>query len=114
MDGVIPSMLANVNNPRQNVSWYVLLDLARYFETYLNDLWQAIQSGDGSGLQDPLKPIWNVLSAATHAGMTMVTALQKAYAAATLLESARTTYQTQTTDGTDGTPGWTAFPFPVC
>ncbi|MGZ4866286.1 MAG: hypothetical protein ACXV5R_00020 [Candidatus Angelobacter sp.] len=108
----IPSILRNGNDQIQQVSWYVLLDLARYFETNLNDLWQAVQGGDGSGLHDPLKPIWDVLSGATHAGMTMVTALQKAYAAATLLESARTTYQTQTTDGTDGTAGWPTFLFP--
>jgi hypothetical protein len=111
-NAAIPSILRNGNDQIQQVSWYVLLDLARYFETYLNDLWQAIQAGDGSALQDPLKPVWAMLSGATHAGMTMVTALQKAYAAATLLESARTTYQTQTTDGTDGTAGWPTFFFP--
>ena len=108
----IPSILRNGNDQIQQVSWYILLDLARYFETYLNDLWLAIQAGDGSNLQDPLKPIWDTLSAATYSGMKMVTALQNAYASATLLESVRTTYQTQTVDGTDGTAGWPTFPFP--
>src|SRR6516164_2931983 len=44
--------------------------------------------------------------------MTMIVALQKAYAAEQLLESVRTTYQTQTTDGSDGRAGWPSFLFP--
>src|SRR5262249_36158315 len=43
----------------QQVSWYILLDLMRYFQTSLNDLWQAIQNGDGSSLNSSLSPIWN-------------------------------------------------------
>jgi hypothetical protein len=108
----IPTILRNGNDQIQQVSWYILLDLAHYFETYLNDLWLAIKSGDGSNLQDPLKPIWDTLAAVKYSGMTMIVALQKAYAAGTLLESVRTTYQTQTIDGSDGTAGWPSFLFP--
>ncbi len=112
MIAAIPSILRTGNDQIQQVSWYVLLDLARYFETNLNDLWLAMQSGDASNLQSPLKEIWNSLSAVIYSGTTMVMALRQAYAAATLLESIRTTYQTKTADGTDGTAGWPTFLFP--
>ncbi|HEY2115104.1 MAG TPA: hypothetical protein VGJ51_08430 [Candidatus Angelobacter sp.] len=96
------------NDQLQQVSWYVLLDLARYFETHLDPLWQAIKSGDGSGLQDPIKPIWNMLTNAVYQGMSMVTALRQVHdvANANLLESARTTYQSQTADGRAGWPSF--------
>jgi hypothetical protein len=106
----IPKIRQSGNDQIQQVSWYVLLDLARYFETYLNDLWQAIQSGNGANLSSALKPIWNTLSAAIYQGTRMVTALQMAYAAANLLESAKTTYQSQTSDGRAGWPDF-LFPF---
>lgn len=108
----IPVILRSANDQIQQVSWYVLLDLARYFETYLNDLWKAIQSGDGSSLNSTLVPLWTMLSGITYSGTTMVTALQKAYAAANLLESVKTTYQTVTKDGSNGTAGWPSFLFP--
>ncbi|HEX4606066.1 MAG TPA: hypothetical protein VH724_18845, partial [Candidatus Angelobacter sp.] len=71
-----------------------------------------IQSGNGSGLDSTLAPIWNTLSGVSYSGTTMVTALRNAYAAAPLLESVKTTYQTVTKDGSDGTAGWPAFHFP--
>ena len=108
----IPVILRSANDQIQQVSWYVLLDLARYFETYLNDLWKAIQSGDGSSLNSTLAPLWTMLSGITYSGTTMVTALRKAYAAANLLESVKTTYQTVTKDGSNGTAGWPSFLFP--
>ena len=107
----IPDILRSANDQIQQVSWYVLLDLMRYFKTYLNDLWQAIQNEDGSGLNNSLAPIYQKLSSITYSGMTMAVALKKAYAAADLLESVKTTYQTQTTDGSDGTAGWPNFLF---
>lgn len=108
----IPVILRSANDQIQQVSWYVLLDLARYFETYLNDLWKAIQSGTGSGLNSTLAPLWTMLSSISYSGTTLVTALQKAYAAANLLESVKTTYQTVTKDGSNGTAGWPSFLFP--
>lgn len=108
----IPTILRTANDQIRQVSWYVLLDLARYFETYLHDLFQAIQNEDGSTLNSSLAPIWQKLSGITQAGMTMVRALKNAYAAASQLETVKTTYQTQTTDGSDGTAGWPDFLFP--
>src|SRR5215467_1019939 len=107
----IPDILRSANDQIQQVSWYVLLDLMRYFKTYLNDLWQAIQNEDGSSLNSSLAPIYQKLSGITYSGMTMVVALKKAYAAADLLESVKTTYKTKTTDGSDGTAGWPKFFF---
>jgi hypothetical protein len=105
----IPGVLQSANDQIQQVSWYILLDLARYFQTNLPDLWQAIQNGNGSNLQDPLKPIWNTLSNAVYKGVSMVSALLQAVAAATLLESVKTAYQTQPPGST---AGWPTFLFP--
>ena len=108
----IPAILRNGNDQIQQVSWYILLDLAHYFETYLNDLWLAIKSGDGSALQDPIKPIWTTLTNVVYQGTTMISALRQAHDSATLLESVRTTYNTQTSDGKTGWPSF-LFPFYV-
>ena len=96
----IPDTLRNGNDQIQQVSWYVLLDLAHYFETYLNDLWLAIQNGDGSSLHSSLVPIYQKLSSITYSGTTMLMALNQAHAAADPLERARTTYQSNKSDGT--------------
>ena len=108
----VPNLLRSANDQIQQVSWYVLLDLNNYFKTYLNDLWQAIQNGDGSSLSSTLVPIWQKLSGITYSGMTMVTALKKALAASDLLETVKTAYQTVKPDGSDGTAGWPTFRFP--
>jgi hypothetical protein len=107
----LPVIERTANDQIQQVSWYILLDLMRYFQTYLNDLWQAIQNGDGSSLNSSLSPIWNTLSGISYSGMTMVVALQKAFANANLLENVKTAYQTVTGDGSNGTAGWPTFMF---
>lgn len=112
MQNSIPNILRTANDQIQQVSWYVLLDLARYFQTYLGDLWNAIQSGDGSTLNSTLAPLWTTLSGITYSGLTMVSALKKAFAAANQLENVvKTAYQTKTADGSDGTAGWPSFLF---
>lgn len=88
----IPGILQRVNNQIQQVSFYILLDLAHYLEDNLNELWQAIQNGDGSNLQDPLKPIWNTLEAATFSGTTMLDALRQAYGAVDTLDNIKSVY----------------------
>lgn len=107
----VPDMLRSANNQIQQVSWYVLLDLMRFFQTYLKDLWQAIQDENGSSLNSSFAPIYQKLSGITYSGMTMVVALKKAFAASDLLENVKTTYQTHTKDGSDGTAGWPNFLF---
>lgn len=78
----------------QEVSWYVLLDLARFFESNINTLWQEIQNnGDGSDLPAPQKTVWNTLEGTSYAGTTLAVALRQAYAAGAALESANANYQ---------------------
>jgi hypothetical protein len=90
------------------MSWYILLDLARYIQANLDpSLWQAIQNGDGSNLSSTLTPIWNTLSGAVYSGVSMVEALQKTFAVAATLEGMKTTYPIP-----DGTVQWPAFSFP--
>jgi hypothetical protein len=103
----VPVILQRGNNQLQQMSWYVLLDLARYLQANLDgSLWQAIQSKDGSNLSSTLKPIWNTLSGATYSGLSMLDALQKTFDAADTLEGMKTTYPTP-----DGTTQWPSFSF---
>jgi hypothetical protein len=104
--GAAAGILLRGNNQIQQSSFYILLDLAHYFETHLNVLWQAIYSGDGSNLRDPLKPIWDTLSAATYSGITMVEALRRTYDAASTIESMKSVYPNP-----DGAMTWPTFKF---
>jgi len=99
--------LLRVNNQIQQVSYYILLDLARFFESYLNDLWQAIHSGNGSALQNPLKPIWDLLQSITYSGKTMVEALRNTYDAGVSIEALKSKYP-----DSDGANNWPSFQFP--
>ena len=88
------TILDNGNYQIQEISWYVLLDLARFFETNLNSLWLEISSnGNGANLPAALKTVFDFLTGTTSAGVTMAQALRSAYNAAGALESITTTYQ---------------------
>ncbi len=101
----IPKILQSGNDQLQQVSWYILLDFARYLETQIPDLWQEIdrQSSDPN-LGPNLKALWNAFAAKSYSGTTLLSALKKAYDAADALEGMTTTYNTQTTGGTAGWP----------
>jgi hypothetical protein len=102
----IPGILQRANNQIQQVSWYILLDLAHYLESNLNELWLAIHSGNGTSLQDPLKPIWETLQSITYKGTTMVDALRRTYDQADTLESIKSVYP-----NSDGAKNWPNFQF---
>jgi hypothetical protein len=79
--------LAGGNSQIQEISWYILLDLTRYFEKHLNALWLEIKNnGDGSQLPPAQKTVWNTLSGTASGGVTMIQALQLAYAAGSALD----------------------------
>ena len=90
--------LAGGNSQGQLISWYILLDLARYFETNLNALWQEIQkNGDGSQLPAAQKTVWNTLSGTSCGGVTLIQALQLAYGAGNALDQGNASgFPTQT------------------
>jgi hypothetical protein len=95
------------NDQIQQMSWYILLDLARYFETNLPDLWRVIQAdGDGSGLPATQRTVLNTLSQTTYLGTKMLDAVQQAFKAADALERASTKY-----DSHGDTTGWPPFTF---
>ena len=99
------TVLTNGTYQIQEISWYVLLDLARFFETNINPLWQEIQNnGNGSSLTPEQLTVWKTLSGTSCAGVTMIQALQQAYAAGAALESVNSTYQGIAN-------GWPAFQF---
>jgi hypothetical protein len=101
-------ILQQANDQIQALSWYVLLDLARYFERYLPSLWQEIQAGgNGTTLPPPEQAILNTLNGTLDAGgaLSMKAGLQQAFAAAGELEGVKTPYQSAAPSG------WPSFPF---
>ena len=99
------TVLTNATYQIQEISWYILLDLARYFQTNLGTLWQEIENnGDGSDLPPAQQAILQTLTGTSYMGTTLLEALQLAFAASATLESAGTTYQGVAN-------GWPSFQF---
>jgi hypothetical protein len=93
------------NERIQAISWYILLDLAKYFERNLPDLLQVILgNADASTLSAAEQTVWNTLSQTTYSGTTFASALKQAYPEATTLEKVTSTYQSGATD-------WPSFRF---
>jgi hypothetical protein len=104
----IPGILARANNQIQQISFYILLDLARYFESNINDLWQAIHNGNASAVQDPVKKqVWNTLQSIRFGANTMIDALRIAYDSSLALDAMRTVYPNP-----DGANQWPSLQFP--
>lgn len=98
-------IVTRANNQLQQISWYILLDFARYLETNVNSLWLEIHNGGtGADLPSEQQPLWNTLSQTEYNGTTMIQALKQAYDASSVLEGATTTYQ-------QGAVGWPGFLF---
>ena len=72
--------LLDGNAQIQETSWYILLDLARYLETNLNPLWQAIKNNGPEPADARLRAIWQTLATSSYAGVTILQALRQAYA----------------------------------
>ena len=102
------AIVNRANDELQLISWYVLLDLAKFFEANLDELWQEIKNqGDGKNLSSPeLKAIWNTLSQTTFSSTTLLSAVWRAYGAASMLDTVVTPYSTITAGGTNGWPGF--------
>lgn len=87
------AILDLANQQIQQVSWYILLDLARYLRRNASSLWQEIQNnGSGASLPANQQPLWNTLSQTSYQGTNMIQALSQAYAAAGQLESIKEKY----------------------
>jgi hypothetical protein len=94
------NIVDQANDQIQQVSWYVLLDLAKYFETNLPALLDVILGkSNASDLPTALKAIWTKLSQTKFSGTTMADAIKQAYAASDQLENIKTKYSS-------GATGW--------
>jgi hypothetical protein len=98
-------IVARANGQLQQISWYILLDFARYLETNVNFLWLEIHNGGtGADLPSQQQPLWKTLSQTAYKGTSMMQALKQAYDDSKVLENATTTYQ-------PGATGWPGFLF---
>ncbi len=97
--------LDRTNDQIQQVSWYILLDLARYLQTNLPNLFDAIQ-GKSVRLPAAQQTILNTLSQTMYSATSLLSAVQLAYAASDSLESIKTKY-----DSKGNTAGWPSFRF---
>jgi len=99
------AMVAIANNRIQTVSYYVLLDLMKFFAANFQDLAAVIASGgSASGLPAAEQAIWKLLSQTSDSGASLLQSLNSASAAESKLEAVTTTYQ-------PGDPGWPSFQF---
>jgi hypothetical protein len=98
------AMVAVANSRIQAVSFYVLLDLGKFFAANLPNVAAAVVAGSPSNLSTAEQAVWNTLLQTRDSGITLVQALQLASANESKLEAATTTYQ-------PGDPGWPSFQF---
>lgn len=108
--GQADPMLAIASNRIQEISFYILLDLAKFFETNIPNLLNVILGKvPTTTLSSAEQTVWSTLSTTTFSqplfpNMTLATALQKAYSDAKTLEKVTSTYQPGATD-------WPSFNF---
>jgi hypothetical protein len=103
--GQAAKILAVANNRIQTISFYILLDLAKYFEANIPNLLKVIQGTvSPSTLSAAEQAVWNTLSGTKDSGTSLATALRQAYAAATTLEGLKTAYS-------PGSADWPSFQF---
>lgn len=91
----IPDILRHGNDQIQQISWYVLLDLAKYLESNANDLWQVINNqASASTLSPAAQTVLSTLTKTIDMDSTtnLVQALQQAYAASDQLEGVKGKY----------------------
>jgi hypothetical protein len=105
------SIISRTNDQLQLVSWYVLLDLAKFFEANLDELWQEIKNqGNGHNLLPASKAIWDTLAQTYFGPTTLLSAVWQAYQAESILDTVITPYSTQAGGSTSEWPGF-AFRF---
>lgn len=108
--GQADPMLAVANNRIQELSFYILLDLASYLGTNIPGLLDVILGKAAAGTLSPAaQTVWSTLSQTAFSQpqfptVTLASALQQAYSDANTLEKVTSTYQPGTTD-------WPSFRF---
>jgi len=98
-------IIRHANERIQTVSFYILLDLAKYFETNIPNLSDVILGkATASTLSGPALTLWNTLSNTFYSTTSLASALKKAYDAQAVLESVKSPYTSTSTD-------WPSFRF---
>jgi hypothetical protein len=99
------AIISAANDRIQTVSFYILLDLAKYFETNISNLSDVIL-GKASPLtlSGPALTLWNTLSNTLYSSTSLASALKSAYDAQSTLENVKTPYSSSSTD-------WPSFRF---
>jgi hypothetical protein len=100
------AMFLRANDQIQQISWYILLDLARFFQNWIPDFWNAVQANPNApSVTGPQLTLWKALSQTTYNGLSLAQAMLNAFGASDSLESIKTTYQSASP------AGWPTFQF---
>lgn len=103
----LQAVLDSANGRIQTVSYYILLDFARYLEKYLPELWHTIHGGPGPALNSQSQTLLGTLQGFHNSGLALTDALKAAYDAMDTLETVRTAY-------TPGSSAWPNFKYQFC
>jgi len=86
-------------------SYYILLDFALWLQANLQQLWNVVANNGGGPLPPEQQAILTTLQNTSYSGLTLASALKKAFDAMHTLESVTSRYVGA------GTPGWPDFQF---
>jgi hypothetical protein len=96
------------NDQIQQSSWYLLLDLAKFLQTNLNNVWRVVNGDATSSILATAaeRTLWNTFTNTSYKGTSMASALKEAFVAESTLESLKTNYTSA-----DLSSPWPAFRF---
>jgi len=98
-------IISLANERLQTVSFYILLDLAKYLESNVQKVSDVVLGkASASTLTGPAQTLWNTLSTTFYKSTSLASALKSAYDAQSVLETIKTPYKSTSTD-------WPSFRF---
>lgn len=104
-DNVADQIVGSANDRIQTISWYILLDLAKFFETNIPQISKVVLGTQApSTLSGAELILWNTLSTTSYGSTTLASALEQAYWASATLENVTTPYSS-------GAKNWPSFKF---
>jgi len=97
-DAKRPSAITRANEQIQAVSWYILLDLAKWLGSNLPEVWTALKNGSSAGLSGTRLVAYNAIAGQgwSSAGNSLRTALAGIEAHEARLESVKSVYRANT------------------
>jgi len=101
----ISDVINFANDRIQTVSFYILLDLAKYLENNVQKVSDVVLGkASPSTLSGPAQTLWNTLSNTFYKTTSLASAMKSAYDAQSVLENIKTSYTSASTD-------WPSFRF---